>query len=70
MIQINSFTKTEVDSDTEKKLVVTQGERSQGERDKLEGWDKHTHTNIYEIDDQREPTVERRELDSIFCHNL
>ena len=46
--------------------MLTQGERSQGERGKLEGWDKRIHTNIYAIDDQQGPPVVHRELDSIF----
>ena len=46
--------------------MLTQEERSQGERGKLEGWDKHIHTNIYAIDDQRGPPVAHRELDSIY----
>ena len=33
MIQINSFTKTEVDSDTENKLMVIKGETCRGRID-------------------------------------
>ena len=32
--------------------MVTQGERWVG-RDKLGGWDSHTHTTIYKIDNQQ-----------------
>ena len=42
-------------TDIENKLMVTKGER--GEGDKLGVWDWHIHTTIYEIDSQQGPTV-------------
>ena len=33
--------------------MVTKGERGVG-RDKLGGWDEHTHTTIYKIDNQQD----------------
>ena len=41
-------------------------------RDKSGVWDEHTHTHttIYKTDNQQGPTVQHRELDSIFCDNL
>ena len=51
------------------KLMVTKGERGVG-RDKLGVWDYHRHTTIYKIDNQQGPTVEHRELYSMFCDGL
>ena len=39
-------------------------------RDKSGAWDEYTHTTIYKRDNQQGPTVEHRELYSIFCDNL
>ena len=44
--------------------------RNMGGSDKLGDWDWHTHTTIYKLDNQQGPTVEHRELYSIFCNNL
>ena len=52
MIHMNLYTKL---TDIENKLMVIKAE-SWG-RDKLGVWDWHTHTSIYKIDDQQEPTV-------------
>ena len=49
--------------------MVTKGERGVG-RDKLGVWDYHRHTTIYKIDNQQGPTVEHRELYSMFCDGL
>ena len=45
-------------------------ERLVGGRDKSGAWDEHIHTTVYKIDNQQGPTVEHRELYSIFCNNL
>ena len=37
--------------------MVTKGETGVGSRDKLGVWNKHTHINIYKIDNQQRPTV-------------
>ena len=39
-------------------------------RDKSGAWDEHTDTTIYKTDNQQGPTVQHRELYSIFCDNL
>ena len=41
-----------------------------GGGDKLGVWDQQIHTTIYKIDKQEGPTVQHRELYSIFCDNL
>ena len=38
--------------------------------DKLGLWNGHTHTIVYEIDNQQGPTVYNRELYSIVCNDL
>ena len=48
--------------------MVTKGERGWG--DKLGGWDLHIHITIYEIDNQKGPSVQHRELYSIVYNNL
>ena len=49
-----SIYKTEIDSDTENKLMVTKGEGGWGGgRDKLGGWEYHIHTTMYKIDKQK-----------------
>ena len=68
MIQMNVFTKQK-QTVLKKKLMVTKGERCGG-REKLEVWDSHTHTTIYKIGNQQGPTVEHRELYSIYCNDL
>ena len=42
-------------TDIENKYMVTKRERAG--RDKLRGWDQHTFTTIYKIDDQQGPIV-------------
>ena len=37
-------------------------------RDKSGAWDEYTHTTIYKRDNQQGPTVEHRELYSVFCN--
>ena len=39
-------------------------------KDKSGTWDEHTHTTIYEIDNQQGYTIQHRELYSIFCDSL
>ena len=39
-------------------------------RDKSGAWDEHTHTTIYKIDNQQVPTVQHREIYSIFRDDL
>ena len=39
-------------------------------KDKLGRWNGHTHTTVYEIDNQQAPTVYHSELYSIVCNNL
>ena len=41
-------------TDDENKLMVTKGETQWG-REKSAAWDEHTHTIIYEIDNQQGP---------------
>ena len=48
--------------------MVTKGERWGS--DKLGGWDGPVHSTVYKIDNQQGPTVEHRELYSIFYNNL
>ena len=38
--------------------------------DKLGLWNGHTHTTVYEIDNQQGPTVYHRELYSIVSNDL
>ena len=45
-------------------------QRGKGGRDKLEVWDQQIHTTIYKTGKQQGPTVQHRELYSIFCNNL
>ena len=49
--------------------MVTSGE-GLGVSDELGGWDRHTHTTIFEIDSQQGLTVQHRELCSIFCNRV
>ena len=52
--------KTETDTQTENKLIVTKGEKREvrwGGRDKLGVWDEQIHTTIYKMDKQQGPTV-------------
>ena len=48
--------------------MVTKGESLWG--DKSGAWDAHTHITIYKIGNQQGPTVQDRELYSIFHENL
>ena len=41
-----------------------------GGKDKLGVWDQQIHTTIYKIDNQEGPTVQHRDLYSIYCNNL
>ena len=62
--------KTEIDSQTENKLMVTNGEISMvGEGDKLGVWDQHMNTTLYKINN-KDLTVQHRELYSISCNNI
>ena len=38
--------------------------------DKLGRWNGHTHTTVYEIDNQQGPTLDHTELYSIICNDL
>ena len=61
--------KTETDLiDFENKPMVAKGET--WGRDKLGAWDEHTHTTVYQTDNQQVPAVEHGELYSILCNNL
>ena len=60
--------KTEIDSQTQKtNLRLPNGK---GVGDKSGTWGKHTNTTIYNIDKQQGPTVQHRELYSIFWEYL
>ena len=62
--------KTEIDSQTENKLMVINGEISMvGEEDKLGVWDQHMNTTLYKINN-KDLTVQHRELYSISCNNI
>ena len=39
-------------------------------RDGQKVWDRHVHTTVFKIDNQQGPTVQHRELCSIFCNTL
>ena len=45
------------------------GYRGKGgdKRDRLGVWDRHVHTVLFKMVNQQGPTVEHRELCSIFC---
>ena len=47
--------KTEIDPQTENKLMVTKGDM--WGRDKWRVWDSHIHTTIYKTDKQQGPTI-------------
>ena len=64
---MNLFMKQKQTHGHKKQAVVTKGERELG-RDKLGVWDKQIYTTSYKIDKQQSPTVEHRELYSIFCN--
>ena len=55
MIQMNSLKNRNRFTDFENKLIVTKGEV--GEKDKLKAWNEHTHTTIYNTDNQQGPAV-------------
>ena len=55
MIQMNSLKNRNRLTDFENKLIVTKGEV--GEKDKLKAWNEHTHTTIYNTDNQQGPAV-------------
>ena len=57
--------KTERDSQTQKTMLWLLGGRdSQGV------WEGHAHTAIFKMDNQKGPTVQHRELCSMFCGSL
>ena len=58
--------KTETDSQR-KQTLATKGER-EWERDKLQVWNQQKETSIYKTDKQQGPTVQHKELFSIFCN--
>ena len=63
------FTKQRLISKTN--LWLSKGKCNVAEgRDKSGAWEEHTHITIYKIDNQKEPTMQPRELYSIFCDNL
>ena len=55
--------------DLENKFMVTKGKSLGGGRNKLRGCDEHIHTIMYTIDNQQGPTVQHRELYSVFYNN-
>ena len=58
-------------TDLENELMVTRGwVGGGGWRDRVWVWDWHAHNAIFKIDNQQGPTVQHRELCSIFCNNL
>ena len=63
MIQMILFTKQRL-TDLENRLMVVGG------KDSLGVWDGHVHTAIFKMDHQQGPTVEHRELCSMFCDRL
>ena len=66
----NEFTyKTEILADLENKLMVTRG-RGGGGRDRLGVWGGHVHTILFKMVNEQGPTVEHRELCSMFCDSL
>ena len=48
--------------------MATKGQS--GRRGQLGGWYYQIHTTIYKTDKQQGPTVQHRELCSIYCNNL
>ena len=61
--------KTEADSQTQKtNLWLPKGKG--GRRNKLGIWEQHIYTTTYKTDKQQGPTVQHRELYSIFCNKL
>ena len=63
--------KTETGSQTSKtNLRLPKGKHGWWEGDKLGLRDQHIHTAMHKIDNRLGPTVEHRELSSIFCNNL
>ena len=66
---MNLFTKQK---QTHRRRKQTYGyQRGKGvRRDKSGVWDQQTQTTTYKIDKQQGPTVQHRELYSIFCNNL
>ena len=64
---MNLFTKQK---QTHKHRKQTDGYQRGRGVDKLGVWDEQIHTTIYKIDNQQGPTVQHRELYSIFCNNL
>ena len=61
---------------TKQKYIHRQRKQAYGnqwenvERDKSAVQDKDIHTTIYKIDNQQGPTVQHKELYSIYCINL
>ena len=50
--------------------MVTKGETWWGAENKLGACCWHAQSTIYKIDNQQEPSVQHREVHSIFCNNL
>ena len=65
---MNSFTKQKQSHRCRKQTYGYQGGRGGG--DKFGIWDEQIHTTMNKIDDKQGPTVQHRELYSIFCNNL
>ena len=56
MREMNLLTKQKETHKLQNKLMVTKGEKWEG-RDKLGGWDSHTHSTLYKIGNQQRPIV-------------
>ena len=56
------------DSQIQKTNMIPKG-KGEG-KDKLGIWDEHIQTTICKIDNKQGPSVQHRELYSIFCNNL
>ena len=70
MIQANLFTKQK-QTQTHRLQKQTYGyQRLTKGKEKLGVWDWHIHTTIFKTDNQQGPTIQHRELCSLFCNNL
>ena len=63
---MNLFTK-QIQTHRLRKQTYGSHKRKKVERDKLGVQDENIHTTVYKIDSQQGPTVQHRELNSIFC---
>ena len=70
MIQMNLFTKQKQTYRYRRQTHGYQRGNVGGGNGKLGAWDEHIHTTVYKTDNQRGPTVQHREVYSIFCDNL